>query len=74
MKSRRLRLTSSFGTMMEASRNTSECAQNATCRHTPSRNDQLTGSMRVRPSALTVMPAVSVATTPETWNTWSATM
>src|ERR1700735_5721076 len=66
--------SNSFGTKMEASTNTSECAQKAICAQRSLMNDQLYGAMRERPKALTVNPAQSTATTPETCTTCSAAM
>ncbi len=66
--------TRSFGTKIEARTKTSEWAQKAICAQRSVMNDQLYGVIRDRPKALTVSPAQSTATTPETCTTCSATM
>ncbi len=57
----------SFGISMAANRKISELAQNPNCPQALDRYSNVVGDMRVRPVEPTTRPAITVATTPETF-------
>lgn len=57
----------SLGISMAANRKISELAQNPNCSQALDRYSKVVGDMRVRPVDPTTRPAITVATTPDTF-------